>query len=341
MNSVLIAHLPPAFILIIGALLLPLFKDKGRAAIIVALPVLTFFQIWSIPKESASFVLPIAGFDIDLLYSHTYTALFSSVFCIAAFMAGIFSLQHKRLNETVAAYIYAGSAIGITFCADLIGFFIYWELMALTSSIVIFCGGTLKARQAGLRYAYIHLLGGAILLCGIASYVALSGSYEFSTLISRMEWMLTLSPDAYIISLWLILIGILINAATPPLGAWLADAYPEASSSGSVFLSVFTTKTAVFALLTLFPGNELLIYVGLAMALYGLLYALLENNIRRALSYGLISQVGVMVSGIGIGTELALLAVALTAFGHIIYKGLWFMVAGAIIETTGRDQSGR
>ncbi|MGH8709347.1 MAG: proton-conducting transporter membrane subunit, partial [Burkholderiales bacterium] len=133
---------------------------------------------------------------------------------------------------------------------------------------------------------------------------------------------------------WLILAGFLVNAGAPPLSAWLPDAYPEASWSGMVFLSAFTTKTAVYVLLRGFPGTELLVWVGLFMMFYGIVYALLENDMRRILAYSIVNQVGFMVAGIGIGTEMALNGAAAHAFTHIIYKALLLMSAGSVLYAT-------
>ena len=137
---------------------------------------------------------------------------------------------------------------------------------------------------------------------------------------------------------WLILIGLLINAAAPPVSAWLADAYPESSPTGSVFLSAFTTKTAVLALILLFPGESILIWVGLYMIMYGIIYALLENDARRILAYSIVNQVGFMVCAIGIGTQMAINGAAAHAFAHIIYKALLFMSAGVVVYRTGKSK---
>jgi multicomponent Na+:H+ antiporter subunit D len=137
-------------------------------------------------------------------------------------------------------------------------------------------------------------------------------------------------------SAWLILTGFLLNTGAPPLSAWIADAYPESSFSGMVFLSAFTTKTAIYVLLRGYPGTELLIYIGLFMIFYGIIYALLENDMRRILAYSIVNQVGFMVCGIGIGTELALNGAAAHAFTHIIYKALLLMSAGAVLYMTGK-----
>lgn len=337
MNSDLITHLPPAFILIFGGFILPFFQENAKRILILSLPLLALYQSWNLPAELADHHFSLMGFDVKLLFAHEYSLIFATIFCVMAFTGGLYGLGSASLTESSAAFIYAGGALGIVFSGDLFSFFIYWELMAVASTIIVMCGGSAAARFAGLRYAYIHFIGGVILLSGILAYVTIHGSAEFSSLGSHMDWLLTTSPDSYTIAIWLMLIGILVNAAVFPASAWLPDSYPEASPTGAVFLSAYTTKTTVFTLMVLFAGNGLLIYAGILSIIYGLTYAIVQNDIRRALAYGLISQVGVMLVGIGVGTDAALLAVALVAFGHILYKGLWFMVAGAVIKSTERQ----
>jgi multicomponent Na+:H+ antiporter subunit D len=143
-----------------------------------------------------------------------------------------------------------------------------------------------------------------------------------------------MSPYAGSAAFTLILVAFLIDAAVPPLGAWLPDAYPEASATGAVFLTAFTTKSAVYALIRGFAGSDVLVWWGAAMAVYGVVYAVLENDARRLLAYHIISQVGYMVCGVGIGTQLALNGAAAHAFAHILYKALLFMGAGAVLEMT-------
>jgi len=214
----------------------------------------------------------------------------------------------------------------VSFSGDLISLFLFWELMALFSTVVVWCGGTPGARAAGIRYAIMHLLGGVILKVGIEGVMIHTGSIEVRPMLA----------DNF--DHWMILIGILINAAAPPLSAWLSDAYPESSPTGSVFLSAFTTKTAVLALILLFPGEPLLIGIGLFMVMYGIIYALLENNIRRILAFSIVNQVGFMVCAIGIGTQMAINGAAAHAFAHIIYKALLFMSAGVVVYRTGRNK---
>ena len=237
---------------------------------------------------------------------------------------GLFALGQKSRVEVPAAFVYAGSAIGVALAGDLVTLFVFWELMAIGSTLVLWSRGSAPAYRAARRYLMIHLLGGVVLFAGITGHVADTGSVAFGAM----------APDS--IAHWLILAGFLVNAGAPPLSAWLPDAYPEASWSGTVFLSAFTTKAAVYALMRGFPGTELLIWVGLFMVFYGIVYALLENDMRRILAYSIVNQVGFMVAGIGIGTEMALNGAAAHAFAHIIYKALLLMSAGSVLLMTGR-----
>ena len=127
------------------------------------------------------------------------------------------------------------------------------------------------------------------------------------------------------------MIGFCVNAAVIPLHAWLPDAYPEATVTGAVFMSAFTTKTAVYVLARGFAGFEILAIMGTLMTLYGVFYATIENNARRILSYHIVSQVGYMVAGIGVGTAMTVNGACAHAYAHILYKGLLFMGAGTLL----------
>jgi multicomponent Na+:H+ antiporter subunit D len=314
--------IPPAAVLIFGGLVLPLLPARLRAPALLALPLVTLALVWQVP-DGVALEARFLGYTLALVKGDALSRLFATVFAIMAFAGALFALNQRRTVELAAAMCYAGSAIGIAFAGDLLTVFIFWELMAVASTLVVWSAGP-SARGSGLRYAAIHFLGGVVLMAGIAGEVAGTGSLAFE----RMT--LDTLPR------WLILIGFLINAGAPPLSAWLPDAYPESSWSGMVFLSAFTTKAAVYVLLRGFPGTEILIYVGLVMVFYGIVYAILENDMRRILAYSIVNQVGFMVVGIGIGTEMALNGAAAHAFTHIIYKALLLMSAGSVLYMTGK-----
>lgn len=315
--------LPPGLLLLAGAFLLPALRGRARAAAALLLPLLTLGLIWTVPDGvglSAHFL----GYTLEPVKATTLGRLFATVFAIMAFGGGLYAVRQARLVELVAAFAYAGSAIGVTFAGDLITLFAFWELMAVGSTVVVWSAGTPSAYRSSMRYLLMHLFGGVVLLFGIAAHSAETGSVAFQAM--RPESLAT----------WMILVGFLVNAGAPPFSAWIADAYPEASPSGAVFLSAYTTKTAVYALLVGFPGAAILVPVGLYMIFYGIIYALLENDARRILAYSIVNQVGFMVTGVGIGTPMALNGSASHAFAHIIYKGLLFMSAGGVLYRTGK-----
>jgi len=315
----------PAFILLIAAVLIGLVKGHARTAVILLAPIITLWAIWQIP-DGVQGTIKFLSYNIEPVEGSPLRRLFATIFAIMVFVGGLYSFRIAKWYELAAAFAYAAGAIGVCFAGDLITMFLYWELMAIFSTIVVWCGGTPGARAAGIRYAIMHLLGGVILKVGIEGVVIGTGSIQIQPM---------LATD---FSTWMILIGILINAAAPPVSAWLADAYPEASPTGSVFLSAFTTKTAVLALILLFPGEPVLIGIGLFMVMYGIIFALLENDVRRILAYSVVNQVGFMVVAVGIGTEMALNGATAHAFAHIIYKALLFMSAGVVIYRTGKNK---
>jgi multicomponent Na+:H+ antiporter subunit D len=313
---------PPAAVLIFGGLILPLLHEKLRWLVLLVLPLVTLYLIWQVP-DGVALHASFLGYELALVKGDALSRLFATIFAVMAFAGGLFALNQSRVVELAAAFCYAGSAIGVVFAGDLLTVFVFWELMAIASTLVVWSAGP-SARGAGLRYAAIHLLGGVLLMAGITGEIAATGSLSFN------KMALDTLPRG------LILAGFLINAGAPPLSAWLPDAYPESSWSGMVFLSAFTTKTAVYVLLRGFPGTELLIYIGLFMVFYGIVYAILENDMRRILAYSIVNQVGFMVTGIGIGTEMALNGAAAHAFTHIIYKALLLMSAGSVLYMTGK-----
>ena len=314
---------PPGLIMVLGALLIPFLGERQRLIALLGLPALTLGAVWGLPAD-ASLQLAFLDYTLEPVRSTAVGRLFATVFAIMAFAGGLYAYRKATTTELTAAFIYAGSAIGVTFAGDLLTLFVFWEVMALGSTVVVWSGGTQAAYRAGIRYVLVHLLGGVVLMVGIVAHTVDTGSLEF----------VAMQPDS--LGTWLILIGFLVNAGAPPLSAWIPDAYPEASPSGTVFLSAFTTKTAVFALLVGFPGADILVPIGLYMVFYGIIYALLENDMRRILAYSIVNQVGFMVAAIGIGTAMALNGAAAHAFAHIIYKALLLMSAGSVLLMTGK-----
>ena len=317
----------PGLLLIIGAWLVPLFKlfrGRARHVAMIALPAAALVDC-ILMQPGTHGVVPFLGQELVLGRVDRLSLLFSYVFSIIALLGMIYSLHVDDDAQHVAALTYAGAALGVTFAGDFLTLFLFWELMALSAALIVWLRRERAATAAGFRYLLVHVFGGLCLLGGIVLYWSHTGTLAFGDL----------SRDAGSAAFVLILIAFLLNAAVPPLGAWLPDAYPEATATGAVFLTAFTTKSAVYALIRGFAGTEILVWLGAAMAVYGVVYAVLENDARRLLAYHIISQVGYMVCGVGIGTELALNGASAHAFAHILYKALLFMGAGAVLQVTG------
>ena len=314
--------LMPAAPLLVGALTLPLLPRALRPWLFVLSPALAFVLLTQL-DPGATLTWPFLSYELVLSRVDRLSLAFGYVFTLVACLGAIYGFHLRDLGQQVAALLYAGAAVGVVFAGDWLTLYVFWEIMAVASAWLIFTARTEQSGQAGMRYLLFHLLGGGVLLAGIIWQAHESGSLAFNRLDNA-------GPG------WLILLGFAVNAAIPPLHPWLADAYPEAPVTGSVFLSAFTTKAAVYALARGFPGSDLLVVAGTLMALYGVVFAILENDIRRILSYHIVSQVGYMVAGIGIGTEAALNGATAHAFAHILYKGLLFMAAGAVVHATGR-----
>jgi multicomponent Na+:H+ antiporter subunit D len=315
--------IPPSAIFIVGALLVPVIKGRLKSAYMLLLPVVAFITLLKMP-EGKYWMVHVLDYDLVFGRVDKLSMVFGYIFTIITFIGILFALKVDDDLQHTSALIYAGSAVGVTFSGDFFSLYIFWELMAIASTFLILARRTKASQDAAFRYILVHVFGGLCLLAGIIIYIQNTGTTEFS----------------YIglggIGSWFIFIGIALNAAIPPLHPWLQDAYPEATVTGAVFMSALTTKSAVYLMARTFPGTELLIYVGALMTAIPIFYAVLENDIRRVLAYSLINQVGFMMCGIGIGTQLAINGTVSHAFCHILYKALLFMSTGSVLHMTGK-----
>ena len=314
---------PPGLILILGAILLAVTRGQLFKIISIVAPALTLASIQFTTTEPQ--VLEFLDWELVLVQFNRPTQVFATIFSLMALGGAFFALNQNRRVELPGAFLYSGSAVCVTFAGDIFTLFVFWELMAIGSTIVVWSAFTDESKKSGMRYVNVHLVGGVIFMAGIVLQVLETGSIA----IPHYD---ELTNAASV----LMLIGILINAGTPPFGSWLPDAYPAASESGTVFLSAFTTKTSVYVLIMMYAGLDLLIYAGSLMAVWGIVYAILENDMRRILAYSIINQVGFMVCAVGIGTEMAINGAAAHAFAHIIYKALLLMSAGSVLYMTKR-----
>ena len=323
----MVSILPTAFIFIASALIVG-FLPRGhiRSTILLATPILAAWHIWNLPIGIFSQV-EFVGQTLDMMRVDKLSRIFGLIFCLAAFLGNLYAWHVRDLIQQVAALLYAGAAIGAVFAGDLITLFFYWEGTALASVFLIWARRTEGSYHTGMRYLIIQITSGVILLAGTALLYGDTGSITFE----RM----TLGS----LGTWLIFLSFGIKCAFPLLHNWLQDSYPAATITGTVILSAFTTKLAVYALARGFAGTELLIYIGAVMTLFPIFFAEIENDLRRVLAYSLNNQLGFMVVGIGVGTEMAINGTASHAFAHILYKALLFMSVGAVMLRTGTSKA--
>ncbi|MEX0853396.1 MAG: Na(+)/H(+) antiporter subunit D [Bauldia sp.] len=315
--------LPPFVVFFAGALLAVLTRGRARAAVLLAVPIVGAVNLAAL-AEGSGFEVQLLDYTLVLLRVDRLSFLFGLLFHLAAFLGIVFSLHVRDRVQEVATLLYAGAALGAVFAGDLITLFLFWEVLAVASAFLILARRTDRAYWAAMRYLVIQITAGVLLLAGVLMIANHSGSIAFGFI----------GLDG--LASWLILLAFGTKAAFPLLHNWLTDAYPESTPTGTVFLSAFTTKVAVYALARGFPGAEPLIYIGAAMTMFPIFFAVIENDLRRVLAYSMINQLGFMVCGIGLGTALAINGAISHAFNDVIFKSLLFMSMGAVLYRTGK-----
>ena len=326
------SSLPPFLIFFIGALVVPFLRSvpRIRMAWLVLIPVAGALNAMGI-QEGHTLDYQLLGYSLTLVRADRLSLLFGHLFHLGAFIAIVYSLHLKKGDHATvqhtSAVVYAGSALGAVFAGDFITLFVFWELLAISSVFLIWTRRTPRAVSAGMRYLLVHVVSGVTLLAGAMVYAHETGSLEFGPM--GLEGLAG----------WLVFLAFGVKAAFPLAHSWLIDAYPEGTPTGTVFLSAFTTKVAIYALARGFAGTEALIYIGAVMACFPIFYAVIENDLRRTLGYSMINQIGFMVCGIGVGTTLAVNGAVSHAFNDVLFKGLLFMSMGAVMHMTGKTRA--
>ncbi len=314
--------MPSLFMLAAAPFLLLLPRGVMRKVYLVALPAMGLVLLWLAP-EGVDGRIDALGHTLAIARIDALSRVFATIFFIAGILGMIFAWHLRDPLEQLAACLYIGSAIAASLAGDLISLFVFWEMTSLSSVGILLAARTKAANLAAFRYLIMQVISGLLLLAGVIIYIQQNSSIMFDEIgLTNITGLLIFAAFG-------------IKAAFPLVHNWLQDAYPEASISGTVFLSAFTTKLAIYALARGFPGTEILIYIGAAMTLFPIFYAVIENDLRRVLAYSLNNQLGFMVVGVGIGTKLAINGAVAHAFCHIIYKALLFMSIGAVIMRTG------
>ena len=346
----MLSSLPPFVLFFVGAVVIAFTRGTARKVLILAIPLIGGLNLWYGVDPGLHLQFDLLGYTLTPYRADKLSLLFGYLFHLAAFLGFVYALHlgdgapegsvAGEVGEDdivgnasaglqhVAAMVYAGSALGAVFAGDFITLFIFWELLAISSVFLVWARKSERSYATGFRYLVIHVISGVLLLSGALMFAHETGSIEFG----HVGLAGTGAAG------WILLLSFGIKAGFPLLHNWITEAYPESTPTGTVFLSAFTTKVAVYALARSFVGTDALIYIGTAMTFFPIFYAVLENDLRRVLGYSMINQIGFMVAGIGIGTGMAVNGAVAHAFADVIFKGLLFMSMGAVMTMTGRTK---
>ena len=265
------------------------------------------------------------GLDAQLLLVDPFSRLLGVVLTFVA-AAGVAYLRATGAGRRQTAYAlaYLAAGLGAAFAGDWLTLVVFWELMAVCATVLVWHRSA--DRAVGFRYAIYHEIGGLALMAGVLLHVAETGTVLFGE---------GIAPG---LPATLAALGIGLNAGVLGLHVWLVDTYPRTHVATSVVLVAVTTKVGAYAIVRAFPdGHVGLAYVGGAMVLVGVTMAILQTDMRRLLSYHVVSQVGYMLAGFGAGASLAQAGAMLHLVNNVLYKSLLFMVAGVLVLRTGRD----
>ncbi|WP_101760518.1 Na(+)/H(+) antiporter subunit D [Oceanicoccus sp. KOV_DT_Chl] len=323
MNSVI-----PFLPLMLGAFAAILLRGWLRNILMLAAPIVGALNLMGL-EHGVFWSLEFMGYALEPVRVDKLSMMFGYLFHLASFIAIVYALHVKDTIQHVAGLAYAASAVGAVFAGDLLTLFVFWELLALTSVFLIWARRTDRAYASGIRYLIFQILSGVLLLAGLLIFVQVNNSLLFNQISLQHDGLAQIGA-------WLIFFAFGIKCAFPFMHNWLTDSYPEATPTGTVFLASFTTKVAVYAFARGFPGEEILVWIGVTMACFPIFFAVIENDLRRVLAYSLINQIGFMIVGIGIGTAIALNGAVAHAFNDVIFKGLLMMTMGSVLHMTGK-----
>ena len=322
----------PAVILAVGALMVLTTPRRLAGIIMLVATAISAEKLYSLGLGNFG-GLTLIGEQITTVRIDPLSRIFAVVFHIAIVLNIVYAWGQRDRTQNFATLAYPAAALGGVLAGDFITLFIWWEIAAITSVFLVWAPGTRATYVSGMRYLAIQVLSGVLLLGGIALLYRETGSFGFDAIGLRD------ANGAIKVSALVIFLAFGIKSAFPLLHNWVQDAYPKSTVSGTIILSVFTTKLAVYALARGFAGTSELIYIGAVMTIFPIFFALIENDLRKVLTYSINNQVGFMVVGIGIGTAASLNGAVGYAFSNIIFESLLFMSIGAAMFRTGTSKA--
>ncbi|AGB31256.1 monovalent cation/H+ antiporter subunit D [Natrinema pellirubrum DSM 15624] len=326
---------PP--LLIFAAALLVLVLPRIAGFTVGALSLAAVLAISLIAPEGQHLAGTFLGFEVVPYYIDDFSRMVGLGLGFLGVCSVIYAYSSEASKTLVAfALVYVASSVGAAFAGDWLVLLFMWELMAVTSTLVVWHYGG-DAVRAGFRYALFHGTGGVLVMLAVAAHYVQTGTFIYDG---------TGIADG--IPALLAVLGMGVNVAFIGVHTWLPDTYPRPHIAASVFLSVYTTKTSAFVLYRAFPiGAEsdlgiYIAYMGGLMSVYGATFALLQHDMRALLSYHIQAQLGYIVAGIGMGawmieSEIAVAGAMSHLFNNILFKSLLFMAVGVVIYRTGEE----
>ena len=243
-------------------------------------------------------------------------------FALVGSLGLLYGLKHTTTTEQAVSIWAIAAAIGVSYADSYLTFLLFWEMLSLAAAALVYLKKTAEAVKMATRLLIFQLVGGFSLTVGIVLQYHATGSFDL------------VIPQT---GLLFFIIGIGIKTAFIPLHLWVPWGYPAASFPSSVLLAALCTKAGVYGVARILPVSEGIALMGALMALVGVAFALIQNRLRSLLSYHIISQVGYMVAGVGLGLAISVDGGLLHLVNHMIYKALLFMSAGAVILATGSE----
>ncbi len=273
--------------------------------------------------------------------------LFSLIVLGLGAMAAIYAVSYMKGKERLGTFYFnfilsIMSMTGILISQDLISFFIFWEIMTWSSYLMTIYNGK-NVQTIGIKYFVFSAIGAYAMLMAIVMVHSITGSFLITDMIHAYPSM-QLGMQIWIPVL--LLTGFGVKAAMMPLHVWAPGAYSNAPMAYTSVFSGALSKMGVYGITLVFVTlvnkipqgvwfREVIAWMGGITAVIGTLWAIKQDDAKRLLAYSSVAQLGYIITGIAIGTELALLAGLFLAVMHALFKGTLFMVVGAVEKQTG------
>jgi len=282
-------------------------------------------------------VLGVTFYSIITHSSSLFWPQLTGFFAVLISVLGFFVISYSQGYNPEVNFVYdsllfffIGSMLGVVLSSSLISFYIFWELMTLSSFFLVFYNKTEEARKFSIKYLIMTGAGSIFLLFGILGIM--SGGISQNILLKHLLF-------------FSIIVGAGVKAGLFPLHSWLPDAYLVAPTPISALLAGVMEKLGIYAIIKFYfvifhPGwsigwENIMIIIGVLTLLGGVIFALIQHDIKRLLAFHSISQIGYIFLGIACGTNLGLVGALYHTMNHAIFKGLLFIGAGVVIKEIG------